>query len=181
MKTFGIGMSRTGTGSLFYAMRELGYKSFHYILQKQWDLIIQEKKEFDFLNDMPVYFRYQELDEKFPNSKFIFTTRDIDSWLHSAEQMWVKQRVALVQNTSDFGIFTKEFFGVKYFDRQVFIDTYWSHKAGVEDYFKDRPQDLLEMDFSKGDDWKKLRAFVGHTGPKPTIPFPHRNRGIKKS
>lgn len=163
-------------------MKQLGYKSYHYVTVAQWNnLIVQQNAPFDFLNDMPIYYRYKELDHVFPDSKFIFTTRDLDSWLNSAKELWTKQQVAIDCNTGDFGIYTKEFFGVDHYDEQAFIDAYLCHKEGVEHYFKYRPEDFLTMNLSEGDGWDELQRFLCHTGPIPSTPFPHKNRGIIRS
>lgn len=41
------------------------------------------------------------------------------------------------------------------------------------DHFKDRPDDLLVVDFTQGAGWNELCEFLGH--PVPDAPFPHAN------
>ena len=54
------------------------------------------------------------------------------------------------------------------------INIYSNHNKEVINYFKDRPQDLLILDFTKGDNWEKLCGFLGRS--LPAKPFPHYNR-----
>lgn len=55
------------------------------------------------------------------------------------------------------------------------LERYRRHNAEVRQYFSDRGDDLLEVDWSRGDGWNELCGFVGK--PVPSIPFPHANRG----
>jgi hypothetical protein len=41
------------------------------------------------------------------------------------------------------------------------------------EYFKDRPEDLLVIDFTKGEEWEKLCSFLRKD--IPTEDFPHYN------
>ena len=91
-KIFGIGLSRTGTKSLTLALNMLGFKVAHYpddeITLKE---LMAEKYNFSILNDfdgitdITVAPFYAQLDNLFPDSKFILTIRDKESWLRSVE------------------------------------------------------------------------------------------------
>src|SRR5215217_9330431 len=89
-KVFGIGLSRTGTVSLAEAMNVLGIKTIHFPCDEQtfedlrmgnYDLRILE--EYQGAVDTPVAPFYAQLDSHYPNSKFILTVRDKQSWLKS--------------------------------------------------------------------------------------------------
>lgn len=41
-------------------------------------------------------------------------------------------------------------------DKQNAIDVYNRHNEEVKNFFKDRPNDLLILNFKKGDQWEKL-------------------------
>ncbi|MEM6598284.1 MAG: sulfotransferase, partial [Cyanobacteria bacterium P01_C01_bin.69] len=60
------------------------------------------------------------------------------------------------------------------FDRGKFIDAYHRYHADVRRYFKDRPNDLLEMNIVEGEGWEKLCPFLEM--PVPEAAFPHRNK-----
>jgi hypothetical protein len=60
------------------------------------------------------------------------------------------------------------------FDADIARRRYLSHIQEIRDYFKDRPDDLLEICWENGDGWEKLANFLGK--PVPQEPFPHRNK-----
>jgi hypothetical protein len=64
-------------------------------------------------------------------------------------------------------------FGTTGFLRDRFRDFYEAHNAGVRAHFRDRPDDLLELDIAGGEGWTELCGFLGQ--PVPDRPFPHRN------
>ena len=51
---------------------------------------------------------------------------------------------------------------------------YENHNKSVKKYFKDRPQDLLEVCWETGDGWRELAEFLNLE--LPDIPFPHANK-----
>ena len=55
------------------------------------------------------------------------------------------------------------------------IERYERHNAEVENYFHDRPKDLLIVNWAEGDGWKELCDFLGRDIPNE--PFPHSNKG----
>jgi hypothetical protein len=60
-KVFCIGLSKTATTSLTQAMKILGYKTKHYLLNPDVDLTVVNH---DFVSDMPIQTRYKEYDKK---------------------------------------------------------------------------------------------------------------------
>ncbi len=175
-KVFGIGLSRTGTTSLTGALEILGYRTSHWedhdqinqhLIQNQFTLDLLEY--YDAITDNPIPSIYQELDKAYPNSKFVLTVRDFDSWLKSVEQHH------LVNVGPTFPSFnTKLCFGSWYFDEKQFTRTYYEHEEEVKAYFKDRPGDLLIINICDGEGWEKLCPFLGQG--IPSIAFPHQNQ-----
>jgi hypothetical protein len=55
------------------------------------------------------------------------------------------------------------------------IERYTRHNQEVMDYFQDRPQSLLVVDWENGDGWQELCGFLGREIPRE--PFPHANKG----
>jgi Sulfotransferase domain len=79
-KVFGVGLSRTGTTSLHYALGFLGYRSIHFPPPHQ----LRELLNFyDAAVDTPVACVFKELAEAYPDARFVLTVRDMDSWLAS--------------------------------------------------------------------------------------------------
>ena len=47
------------------------------------------------------------------------------------------------------------------------------HNREVAEYFRDRPGDLLTLEWAKKPGWEPLCGFLGK--PVPAVPFPHAN------
>jgi hypothetical protein len=95
MKIFGIGLNRTGTTSLAKALSMLGYKAKHWndtihmidYIDGHWKIDYGQFDKFDAFVDTPVTRIYKELDKHYLGSKFILTTREMNSWLLSNIRM----------------------------------------------------------------------------------------------
>lgn len=161
MKFFGLGYPRTGTTSLARAMGILGYK---------WidgaSGAYEEIKKTDYAGDSIIPILFMDLDKKWPNSKFIYLIRDVNSWLNSCERHFHKKYPTNSKNMTSRRIM----FGNPYFSREHFKKVYERHDKIVREYFKDRPNDLLIMKISDG--WEKLCPFVEK--PIPNQPFPYK-------
>jgi hypothetical protein len=162
MKIFGIGLTRTGTTSLTEALRILGYSAKH--LPMSYDDI----KMHDASTDTPVAARFPILDVFYPDSKFILTTRDKDSWIESAS--------SLVRNNDD-PLWLLEGRAILYktvvFERHKFLDAYDNYHDFVLNYFKNRPNDLLVLSLNDTNKWEKLCNFLNKS--IPNIEYPHLN------
>ena len=167
-KVFGIGLSRTGTTTLADALQKLGYKTVHVQRPSQIDA-------FEASTDTPVSARYRLLDKRYPNSKFILTTRDIESWLASCEKWWYDLSTIKDKEIAlEFAFCRGALYGVDYFDREIYREAYHRHVNGVREYFRDRPNDLLEINITAGDGFEKICPFLG----KPLLnePLPKLNQ-----
>jgi hypothetical protein len=164
---WGIGLGRTGTNSICEAFRILGCRNV--IHNPTFQQLRSAGGGAD--NGVTIYYKY--LDYKFPNSKFVLTTREVLNWLSSMEFIsgvsvvrsreadeMIKRRMLLYETVT--------------FDKSKFLRAYFRHHEDVRSYFRSRPQDLLEMDIAAGDGWEKLCAFLGC--PKPEVAFPHQHR-----
>jgi 3'-phosphoadenosine 5'-phosphosulfate (PAPS) 3'-phosphatase len=178
MKIFGIGLSKTGTSSLAHALEILGFRVKDYPGIERYsagdlDAAISDDvlSEFDAFTDTPIPSFYRELDEKFPGSKFILTVRDSDGWLKSCKKQFT-QKLADKQNEAHNGLFM-DLYNSTIFDETKFREGYDRFVEGVEQYFQDRPEDLLVMDVVGGDSWDKLCTFL--ECDIPVIPFPKAN------
>jgi len=174
-KIFGIGFQKTGTTTLRSAFEALGYsvkgggRDLVKPLQKG-DLIPVYKvvDQYDSFEDHPWPLLYRDLDKKYPDSKFILTIRDDDKWLKS-----VVNHLGFLPDemqTLTYGVG----FPVGYED--VFLNKYQQHNQEVLEYFKDRPQDLLVVNWEDNDGWENLCAFLDND--IPDMPFPHERKGV---
>ena len=171
-KIFGIGLQKTATSSLGAALGILGYTV-------QGPLLIPDINEHhnplpcvreaisthDAFQDVPWDMIYKEVDAEYPGSKFILTVRDIESWCHSAKNMFDKNVHAPMRIW---------IYGREHFKRDVYITKFYKHIGEVVHYFRFRPQDLLILDIVCGEGWNKLCAFLDV--PVPNVLFPHLNK-----
>jgi hypothetical protein len=163
-KIFGIGLAKTGTTSLNDAFAILGIASIG------CPQSVASIRRFDAATDGIVADRFEELDRVFPNSKFIYTVRDPDSWLRS----YTRYRGRKLSASSSHEDKVERLYGTTGKDPQVLRDAYERHDRHVREYFRDRPDDLLVMNIVGGEaDWDSLCDFLGK--PVPDTPFPASN------
>lgn len=190
-RIFGIGMHKTATTSLHAALKILGFDSGHWE-SAHWAKAIWEEMQassrshtlerFYALSDLPIPLLYRELDLAYPGSKFVLTTRNEDAWLASVRNHWSPEHNKFRDgwNTDPFTHRVhKLMYGQKGFDEDVFCARYRRHNAEVLDYFKDRPNDLLEMDMDAGAGWNELCGFLNL--PRPTVDYPRRFNTSRQS
>jgi hypothetical protein len=168
-KIFGVGLSRTGTSTLVNALGILGFSAVHFP-HRDSDIVNN-----DAAADTPIAANFVQLDRMFPNSKFIYTTRNIEDWLSSCARFWAK-RQAIFDSEKPITDLHQRLYKTTTFDRELFTAAYRRHDAFVRKYFADRPDDWIEFDICEGGgDWPVLCKFLGTD--IPTIPFPWSNRG----
>jgi len=165
-KVFCIGYNKTGTTSLGKSLGLLGFRnsSFNervwrkYYKNNEIAKILKYTAKFDSLDDLPWLKEdmIPILDRTFPKSKFIYLTRD--------EESWKKSMYNWRQKT----------FG-EYPDLVKSLEEYRNHGVFVLDYFKNRPkEDFIILDIKDKNGFKKLAEFLG----KETNinGFPHFNK-----
>ena len=196
-KIFNIGLPKTGTTSLNQALLELGFTSIHnpkaFRKQAMEGRYIFDNDDWRAITNFGEHF-YPQLDQAYPQSKFILTVRDETAWLAS----WKKQigestghevgtryawaqpirrlQQALREAVTGEMRFTHmhariDIFGAYTFHAERCLYVYRLHRKNAEEYFKDRPQDFLIMDICAGDGWEKLCPFL-EIQEIPNVPFP---------
>ena len=160
-KVFCIGYNKTGTTTLGRALQTLGYKhsSFnrdiynHYKL-KQFEKIVAYTAKFDSFDDLPWLKEdmIPLLDQNFPNSKFIYLTRDEKSWKRS------------------FYNWRYKVFGV-HPDVEIAWQEYTTHEKFIQSHFKNRPEtDFLTLEIQDPKGFSKLAEFLGKHAPRDDFP-----------
>ena len=179
-KIFCIGFHKTGTTSLGKALRILGFKvkgSFGVndpdISEKVYELFPPIVEQYDAFQDNPWPILYKELDEQYPDSKFILLERDPDAWLRSQIRHFGTRETPMRKWI--YG----ESAGCPVNNEEIYLKRFKQYYTDVCEYFRDRPDDLLIMDLVKGDGWKKLCSFLGC--PIPSKPFPHANKANSRT
>lgn len=172
-KVFCIGFHKTGTTSLGRALTRLGYRvtgpnGVHdpdiraNVLPMACELI----EQYDAFQDNPWPIIFREMDQRCPDSKFILSLRDTDSWLASQVRHFGTAETPMREWI--YGV------GCPEGNEDIYRRRYDSHNRDVLAYFESRPDDLLVVDLTKGDGWDELCPFL--EVDKPPMPFPHSNK-----
>ena len=174
-KVFCIGFHKTGTTSLELALKKLGYRvkgSFGTkdpdIASKVHELAYAMVDQFDAFEDNPWPILYRELDARFPGSKFVLTRRPTEHWIRSQVKDFATTETPMRRWI--YG----EHAGCPMGNEDTYIARYERHNREVQEYFNNRPDDLLIIDLPNDDGWSPLCPFLGH--PIPNTPFPHANK-----
>lgn len=175
-KVFGIGLSKTGTQSLAAALRILGYRTIHY--PWNWNDIVSNDASLD-ISVIP-YYKY--LYEIFPDSKFILTLREKESWLSSCKKHFsadntkepFRSKHTDEWQPRDFHIAAIEhsIYGTYLYDRDKFKRVYNNHVAEVERFFYNSDRLLTINVIQEPSPWKKLTDFLDIED----VPFPWENK-----
>lgn len=174
---FGIGLSRTGTASLNSALNELGIKSKHFIfypITTNIPFLYLALKDASAATDISISANYKKIDKLYPNSKFILTVRDIESWLTSCKYYFT-QRINIEKSPKWIKEIHLRLYNTLKYDSRRFKIGYYKYIDDVRKYFKNRPEDLLIIDIVRGERYEKLCPFLGLEVPKKK--FPHMNIG----
>lgn len=192
MKVFGIGLNKTGTTSLHEALKVLGIRSLH--SSAECTEIAREVlagreprllRRYEAFLDGRLYEAYQELAERFPDARFVLTTRDKEAWMLSrinhvlfnrvsGESPW--REIATRQWSDEWDAHHRK---VKAFFERPCEDRGISHGRGRRPAIgsgggsKDSSR-CLTIDVCAGEGWEKLCPFLNK--PIPERPFPRANQ-----
>lgn len=177
-KVFGIGIMKTGTTTLGKCLQILGYKhhGFDYKATVSYlknemiyvDKLLAEKDGFE---DLPWLLMYEYLDKKFPGSKFILTVRkDPEIWYNSHWMYFTMlgrhSELARLYFGEEEGKFLEGKSG-----KEKTIQYYLKHNTDVRNYFKNQPNQFIELCWENGDGWEKLCKFLNVSQPEQPFPF----------
>ncbi len=132
--------------------------------------LIRMARKYESFEDWPWALIYREMDDNFPNTKFILTRRkDADTWFKS-----------LCNHAKKTGPsnFRKFVYGHKMPEahQQRFVQRYLNHIDSVRAYFRNRSNDFLEVCWEEGDGWAQLADFLKVEAPDRA--FPHANKSL---
>lgn len=179
MKIFGIGWAKTGTTTLKQCFEILGYTHEGYRPDLCGDIprVLRIARGFETFQDLPWYLYYKELDRVFPGSKFVLTHRDSRRWVRSYLNDLSKQRPR-PRRKKELESIRQRLYGLpcpEDKDAQQLIEHYELHYSEVARHFRDRPEDILCVNWEDGDGWGELCKFLDL--PLPVAEFPHANKG----
>lgn len=178
MRFLCCGLSKTGTKSLHKAMQILGFNSKHWCPEIMRDLILFDRKDFNFsvykeydvISDIPEALFYKEFLSSYPNCKFILTIRDTQDWLLSIKHHYeinvdkkIKDNILLEEAK----ITQQLAYGSKSFSKELYSKNYKKHNSNV----LLTSTNTLVMNICDGDGWNVLCPFVQKDIPKTTFPW----------
>ena len=168
MKVVGVGLNRTGTKTLRRYLLEWGYAHRSYELEAferyrrgEVDSLLDDIAADDSCEDWPWPLLYREIDERFPDARFILTTRkDPETWYRSLCNLAVRM--------GPLNDFERHIYGysMPHGHREEHFAYYDAHNRAVRDHFAGRPGKLLEICWeTSADAAGELAAFLGHERP----------------
>ncbi len=173
-----VGFQKTGTTSLGTALKRMGYSVCGTrtdltlpILHGNVTRIRTVIAGYDAVKDTPWPLLYKDIDRWFPGSKFVLTYRNPESWYNSVRDHIGTLRSPLHEWIYGWGK------GIPAYNRDNTLRVYEDHIDDVYHYFRNRPDDLLTIDFSAGEGWDSLCDFVGRDRIEES--FPHEGKRKK--
>lgn len=199
-KVFCIGANKTGTTSVAAVFKSIGLKVgkqstaelfIHDWAKQDYRRIIRYCRWADAFQDLPFSYpdTYKAMDKAFPGSRFILTVRsNAEEWFESLTRFHTKivgkGRIPTAEDLRQFNYRYPGFlwdaarwrYGADestLYKRELYIRCYEEHNHNIREYFKGRPDDLLELNISDADAMERLVKFLGcpYTGQK----MPHLN------
>lgn len=185
-KIFGVGFYKTGTTTLYEALRILGYRTVNgdkpgsYPGADDGETLIRQIEAGDFwlptfdtfeaFTDAPYFRLWREEHRLFPDAKFILTVRDEDAWIDSCVSFFRNRRIRPMRVWM-FGKHADPSQSAA--SRQAWLDAYRAHNEAVREHFSALPEQLMELDPTGEPGWERLCAFLG--APHPNLSWPHAN------
>ena len=166
-KIFIIGLPRTATTSICKATLELGLTTAHtaYIQKCFQDAQV--------IADTPIFCDYPLLDEFYPGAKFVHLTRDMSVWIPSIRQLLERMYHNLQRDDGGFNTIIKRCYNQIFApltleniaSDQFLGQCFERHQRHIIEYFKDRPNDLLQIDLSDNSSYQALLDFLELASP----------------
>ncbi len=157
---WGIGLARTGTTSFCAALELLGYERVGH------NPALSDIPRLDAGADNGVLVYYKYIDHLFPGSKFVRTHRTLTDWLSSMEFIMHRHP----GNSPEGAMRRMLIYETVGYDRHKLIEAHRRNADDIHRYFRDRPNDLLELNIVGGEGWEKLCPFLNL--PQPSVSFP---------
>ena len=176
MKVVGVGLNKTGTKTLAACLTRWGYDHFTFDLTSfqqyrrgDYESLWTTMRAYDSFEDWPWPLMYKEIDAQFPGSRFILTVR-------KSPEVWFASLCKMAIRLGSLTDFEQYIYGyaIPHGHKDEHIQFYDAHNQAVENYFSERPEQLLKVCWETGDGWEELANFLDK--PVPDQPFPHINK-----
>lgn len=179
-KIFGVGLPRTASRSVLRALAILGFGPTH-----GQAITLNRVEKVRATKDIWIAANFEDLDKRYPGSKFILTLRPVEPWLHSIRAIYRSMVVGRRSRLTDYQRTRRYRFATEEAEKKLwdskgylhmptddeFLFGRIRHHKHVLEYFKHRSADFLEFNVFDGDGWQKLASFFGTPAPKRK--FPH--------
>lgn len=180
-KVFGIGLNKTGTKTLAQYLRALGFRHRSYDSRRadvspSFDLyaagrieeLLDLVDDVDSAEDWPWPLLYRELDERYPDARFVLTVRE-------SPERWYASLCNMAVRIGPLPLYEQTVYGsaMPHGRREEHLRIYREHNRDVEAYFAGRPGKLLTVCWERGDDGRTLADFLGIEGVE--LPASHEN------
>jgi hypothetical protein len=185
-KIFGIGFYKTGTTTLFEALRILGYHTINgdkpgsYPGADDGETLIRQIdagnfrlptfEMFDAFTDNPYFRIWREIYALYPDARYVLTVRDESAWIASCVTFYKDRRIRPMR-VWQFGSHADP--SRDEASRQAWLAAYRAHNASIREFFASRPGQCLELDPTREPGWDRLCNFLD--APIPVQPWPHAN------
>lgn len=172
MKVFLIGFNKTGTTSVHSLFTELGLSSYHG-MYSDWKLDDPRFDQFECFSDGEKH-DFVGLDQKFPGSKFVLTSRRLDDWLVSRVR-----HVDIRRAVDKTGWMRKQYDANPHLAIKQWIQYRNPYHDAVYKHFVDRPDALLSLNICDSKNHHaeaaKLLSFLDMHTDAP-VAFPHERK-----
>lgn len=183
-KVFVIGLPRTGTTSMCSTLLSLNYKVAHTAYTQT------TFEQANAIADTPIFNDYKELYEHYPDSQFIYLTRDAEKWIPSIKQLLLRMYNNVVRDNGGFNPIIKRCyttifspFTVENINSDDFLlSCYNKHLTATTEFFKQQNCPVLFIDISKKDNYQRLLSFLNKDNIDEKLSglsFPVLNQGGK--
>jgi len=212
-KIFCIGDNKTGTTTLERVLRLYGYhlpnqqeqeiRLTKRVFETDYTELVRFCNHFDAFQDMPFSqgLTYVAADALFPNSKFILTERDAESWFSSIvnfhKKIYEIDDISSVTEKDIFETFNylypgyvhakkkrfltsfdgpkKDVLWEKLYDKDYYISVYENRNMAIKKYFAESPEKLLIIDVTQEKDTSRICSFL-NIPSNLAINMPHENK-----
>jgi hypothetical protein len=180
-KIFGIGFYKTGTTTLFEALRVLGYHTVNgdkpgsypgaddgatlIRLIDAGDFRLPTFELFDAFTDNPYFRIWREIYALYPDARYVLSVREEQSWIESCVRFYKDRRVRPMRVWM-FGSHADPSRDAA--SRQAWLDAYRAHNAAVREFFATRPGQYMEFDPTAEPGWDRLCE--RRQAPSPVAP-----------
>ena len=176
MKVIGIGLNKTGTKTLGAYLTGWGLRhrsfdldAFQLYRSGKISELLELMQGWDSFEDWPWPLIWREVDEKFPEARFVLTVRENpERWYRSLCKMAVRMGPLSDFEQHIYG------FAMPHGHRREHLDFYCAHNQAVLEHFRDRPGKLLKICWADPEAPQMLADFLGKELVE--VPLLHENR-----